>query len=60
MSPQRNRTAECHARDGLAARTALQVGTTPMEGNRPAPQIWALEVKPDSGPGAALNPAADH
>ena len=60
MSPQRTGTADCHGRDGLAAQTALQVGTTPMEGNRPAPQIWALEVKPDSGPGAALNPAADH
>ena len=28
--------------------------------NRRASLIWAIRVKPDSGPGAAENPAADH
>ena len=31
-----------------------------IEENGRAPLIWAIRVKPDGGPGAAENPAADH
>ena len=31
-----------------------------VEENGQASLIWAIRVKPDAGPGAAENPAADH
>ncbi len=34
--------------------------STRVEADGQTSVIWAIRVKPDSGPGAAENPAADH
>ena len=45
---------------GLVRGVARTRAPSRIEENGRAPLIWAIRVKPDGGPGAAENPAADH